>query len=168
MTDPAPSAPLGSSPWRRTDRKVILITTAVGLALVAVSWLGAADASQLDTQVRWLNLGVAGVILLGAGNALRLLRGRRAAGRLRRTVLGSPELARRLVARSERIDRTAAEVAMPVAVTGMTRYHRPDCPLVADRPVRAARVSTQVKQGRRPCGVCRPDGAELVGSAAGA
>lgn len=167
MTDPAPSAPLGSSPWRRTDRTVVLVTTGVGVAIVAVSWLGAADASHLDTQVRWLNLGVVGVILLGAGNARWLLRGRLAAGRLRRTVLGSPELAGRLVARSERRDRSAAELAMPVAAKGMTRYHRPDCPLVADRAVRAARVSTQVKQGRRPCGVCRPDGAELVGSAAG-
>ncbi|MDQ2648532.1 MAG: hypothetical protein M3Z03_03130, partial [Actinomycetota bacterium] len=81
MTDPASTAPLAASPWRRTDRHVLLATTGAGAVLVAVSWLGAADATELDTQVRWLNLAVTGVIVLGAGHARWLVRGRRAAGR---------------------------------------------------------------------------------------
>jgi hypothetical protein len=167
VTDSASLAPLGSSPWRRTDRVGFLVTTAIGVVLVAVSWFGASDATSLGTQVRWVNAGVVGVIVLGAGTALWILAGRRAAGRLRRTIIASPELARRLAAPSERTDRKAAGVDAPVAVKGLTRYHRPECPLVADRPVVAASPRAHGRQGRRPCGVCLPDGATLVGVAVG-
>ena len=168
MTATASPAPTASSPWRRVDRVGLLATTGVGVALIAVSWFGAADATAVETQVRWVNAAVVGVVVLGAGNALWLLTGRRAAGQLRRTVVDSDQLARRLTALSQRADRREAGVAAPVAGQHMTRYHRPDCPLVAGKQVTSGSVTTHVKRGRRPCGVCLPDGVVLVRSDAGA
>ena len=138
------------------------------MALIAVSWFGAADATAVETQVRWVNTAVAGVVVLGAGNALWLLTGRRAAGQLRRIVVDSDQLARRLTAVSQRADRREAGESAPVAGKNMTRYHRPDCPLVADKQVTSGSVTTHVKRGRRPCGVCMPDGVVLVRSDADA
>jgi hypothetical protein len=145
-----------------------VVTSALGAVLVAVSWLGAADATTVGTQVRWTNLGVAGVVVLGAGVARWILVGRRATGRLRRAVVESPALARRLAAPAARVDRGALAVDRPVAGRHMTRYHRVDCPLVAGKPVKAAAVATHQRGGRRPCGVCQPHGAAHQGSAAGA
>lgn len=160
-------APLASSPWRRIDRFGLFATTAVGVVMVATSAFGAAKATAIGTQVGWVNTAVIGVIALGAGNSLWLLKGRRAAGQLRRTVINSAGLARRLAA-SQRVDRRAVGVAAPVAGKTMTRYHRPDCPLVANKPVSSGSVKTHGRRGRRPCGVCLPDGASLERSDAGA
>jgi hypothetical protein len=38
----------------------------------------------------------------------------------------------------------------PVALAGMTRYHRPDCPAVRD----AAATPVDPRSGREPCGLC--------------
>ena len=168
MTATASPAPTAASPWRRVDRIGLLVTTGVGLALIAVSWFGAADATDVGTQVRWVNAAVVGVVVLGAGNALWLLTGRRAAGLLRRTVVDSDQLARRLSALSQRVDWREAGDSVRVAGRTMTRYHRADCPLVADKQVSSGSVTTHVKRGRRPCGVCMPDGVVPLRSNAGA
>ena len=138
-------------PWRVGDLLLLYATTTTGCVLVLASWFAVAGEVRLNDQVPWLNAGVAGVIVLGAGNLAWLLAGRRSIGALRRALLTSigddaP---------------TPTPVGTPaddrlVAGRAMTRFHRPDCLLVTGKPVRALSLETHEKRGRRPCDVCRP------------
>src|SRR5207237_1367274 len=76
-----------SLPWGVTDMLIVYGMTFVGLLLVFLAWFGTSASVRLGSQVRWTDVGVAGVIILGAGNLLWLLRGKRATGQLRRLVL---------------------------------------------------------------------------------
>ena len=126
--------------------------TFVGLLLVFLAWYETSASVRLGSQVRWTNVGVAGVIVLGAGNLLWLLRGKRATGQLRRHVLP-------LVALDDHTPVEARPASPLVAGPDMTRFHRADCPLVAGKQVRAAARESHVRAGREPCGVCLPSDA---------
>ena len=132
-----------------SDLLAVYATTFVGLLLVVLAWFETSASVRLNNQVRWTNVGVAGVIVLGAGNLLWLLRGKRATGELRRLVLPLVPIG----------DDGPIEVprADPlVAGRDMTRFHRVDCPLVAGKRVSAARREAHVRAGRAACGVCLP------------
>lgn len=136
--------------------------TAVGVACVIVAAVGAGRADDLRAQVRWLNVGTIGVVVLGAGNVVWYLVGRRANGALRRRVhaalaaqgRGAPIGASATSAPSGESGATASASGALVAGRGMTRFHRPDCLLVAGKTVRPATEATHHRRGRRPCGVC--------------
>ena len=74
-------------PWRVGDLLALVGTWCAGIVLVLVAWFCSDSATSVDSQVRWLNVGVIGVITLGVGNLLWLITGRRAIGELRRLVL---------------------------------------------------------------------------------
>jgi hypothetical protein len=138
-----------SVPWGMSDLLAIYATTFVGLLLVFLAWFGTSASVRLGSQVRWTNVGVAGVIVLGAGNLFWLLRGKRATGELRRLVLPLVPLG------DERP--TAISTAGPlVAGPAMTRFHRVDCALVAGKDVTPASKDVHVRAGRDACGVCLP------------
>lgn len=138
-----------SLPWGMSDLLAVYATTFSGLLLVFLAWFETSASVRLKNQVHWTNVGVAGVIVLGAGNLLWLLRGKRATGQLRRLVLAAVP-----VDDESPIDipRTGPLVAGP----DMTRFHRADCPLVAGKRVSAAGREAHVRAGRAACGVCLP------------
>ena len=140
-------------PWRVGDLLLLYATTTTGCVLVLASWFAVAGEVHLNDQVPWLNAGVAGVIVLGAGNLAWLLAGRRSIGALRRALLSSVA-AGEAPAASAPV--AAASPGRLVAGRAMTRFHRPDCLLVTGKPVRALSLETHEKRGRRPCDVCRP------------
>jgi ABC-type transport system involved in cytochrome c biogenesis permease component len=131
----------------------------VGLAalLLVLSWIGASDTTEVAAQVRWLNVGVVGILVLGAATAAMTMAGRQAVGRRRQRLL--PDL--------------SAPLAFPTAVPGaadrivavprMRRYHVASCPLVAGKAARGATVAEHRRSGLEPCGICQPD--EIVGRA---
>jgi hypothetical protein len=127
--------------------------TFVGLLLVFLSWLETSGSVRLGSQVRWTNVGVAGVIVLGAGNMLWLLRGKRATGQLRRLVLASVPIDDE---RPIKTQRTGPLVSGP----DMTRFHLAGCALVAGKQVSAAGREAHARAGREPCGVCLPADAQ--------
>lgn len=122
----------------------------VAVQMVALSLLGLApgvarqQASVAD-QEPWISVAVVGAIISGAGNGVRLVRGRRAVAGRRRRLLGAEPPAPSLI----QFDR------LPL-VTGptMTLYHRADCPLVAGKATNP--LSLRDHSGRRPCDWCRP------------
>jgi hypothetical protein len=143
-----------SVPWQPGDLVTLYVATVSGLLLVFLAWLETSGAVHLRSQVRWTNVGVAGVIVLGAGNLLWLLRGRRAIGELRAFVLPRVVVETPTSATPPML---APRVA-PALVSGssMTRFHRADCVLVVGKDVVAASESTHRRRGRTPCGVCQP------------
>jgi hypothetical protein len=140
-------------PWRIGDLWALWVPLVAGAVLLLLSWWGTSATVNLSTQIVWLNVGVCGVMVGGAGIVVWLMTGRRAIGERRRRLL--PEV---VVARM-----VAAGVDVPTAsddlVTGvrMTRYHRADCPMVAGKTIRRASGVQARSAGLAPCGVCRPD-----------
>jgi hypothetical protein len=142
----------GPVPWKVGDLLVVYATTAIGIVLVLAAWFQASGEVHLNDQVGWATVGSAGVIVLGAGNLAWLLAGRRSVGALRRAVLAAAPVAG--------AEPAEAVLAMPdalVAARTMTRFHRPDCILVAGKSVQAHSLDTHRRRGRRPCDVCAPE-----------
>ena len=130
------------------DLLALYATTFVGVLLVFLAWYEVSASTRLSSQVRWTNVGVSGVIVLGAGNLFWLLRGRRANGQLKRLLVP-------LVPAPDARLREAAAVRL-VAGRDMTRFHRADCALVTGKPVTAASEAAHHRARRQPCGVCLP------------
>jgi len=140
----------GPVPWRLVDLLVLWATLAVGALLLVLAWWGASATADQSSQIAWINLGVAGVIVSGVGSVLWVLKGRRAVGARRLRLL--PEDAWPQQA-------AAAEPAKPRLVTaaGLTRYHVESCPMVTGKRTRPASAGRHRAAGLHPCGVCRPD-----------
>jgi len=141
-----------SAPWSLAGVVAIYVTTGLGLALVAASWWGTSGTVVVHDELPWLQVGIVGLVVLGTGNGVWLLAGRRAVGQRRRLLVADVDvdsLPRPGVA-------VTAEHPLPVAATGMRRFHRPECPLALGKPVVAATPDEHLEAGRAPCGICRP------------
>jgi hypothetical protein len=142
-------------PWRADDIVVLYVTGFVGAVLLLVSWWGASGTTRLGSQVAWVNVGVAGLIVSGTGIALWLLHGHRAVGERQRLLLADLETAPPPDTAPASVPVGEGDAAV-VAGSRMTRYHRTDCPLVAGKSVRRASRDVHERAGRRPCGMCTP------------
>jgi hypothetical protein len=160
------AAPQGAVFWRAEDLLRWGITVGIGGIVIAVAWYICAGDATFSQQVGPADAAVAGLLVAGVGNATWLLKGRRALGERRRSLL--PDLPPREAASTEVADEAApsrttdetpavTEPGLLVAGEGMQRYHRADCALAAGRTewTAASRVEHE-SAGRRPCGVCRP------------
>lgn len=141
-------------PWTVDDLMRTYLGNALGLVAVLTSWFGVSGTAVPARGVRWLVVGIAGVIAVGTVNGLWLLAGRRAVGARSALVQAQieqllPALTPLTVAASTSV---AAELAV-VAVPGGTRYHRSDCQLVVGKAILAG---AEVPAARIPCGVCAP------------
>ena len=148
MTTPAAQR----EPWDDERLLGLVLATLVGLAAITAAWFGASGSTRPSTQVAWLQLGIAGLIVSAFGHVLWLLRGRRAIGRRRVALLADVP---RPDARTP--EPRAARTGVPsdaqglVRVAGLRRVHLPDCPLVAAKAVQPAAATDGAA-----CGVCRP------------
>jgi hypothetical protein len=140
-------------PWRIGDLILTYLVNVAGLILILVGWFEASGNLTIHDQIPWLNLGVTGIIVAGAGNVLWLLTGRRAVGELRRRLT-----VRLPGAGPASTSGPEPDTALGALVTGtaMTRYHRADCPLVKGKPVTAAEEDRHLEAGRVACDVCLP------------
>jgi len=139
--------------WSGRSRTLVAGLSGTGLALMAVGWLRVSGGSSVDTQIAWLDVGVAGLLLSGLANALWLLRGRRSVVRLRVALLPADFGVAPFDGAVEAVPFERREL---VAAASMTRYHRPDCLLVVGKPAAAADRRTHETESRRPCPTCRP------------
>lgn len=149
-----PRAPRSLAPWGINDVVRIYLSTGLSVILIVAGWWGASGTIDTATQTAWTAVSIGGLIIAGTGNALWLLHGRRAVAEQQRRLLSLPVTARAETAPRREEARPTEDVV--VATDTMTRYHRPDCPLVAGKDVRAAEVRDHQQKGRRPCGVCTP------------
>ena len=149
-----PVAEPPSLPWRRSDLHQAITLAVLGGIVVLTGWEGISQTDDFNTQLLWIVVGAAGVIVAGVGAALWLTAGFR---NLRTRMLALPaETARRLSV----LDAPPAASAAPlssayVTADSMTRWHRAACPLVAGKQGLRAIDPTTMPQ-LRPCGVCTP------------
>lgn len=144
---PAPDQPY---PWLVPDLFRWFGLLLLSLAGLAVAWWGISGTARLSTQITWLNVAVASIVVGGLGNMTWLLQGRRALALRRRELLG-------------RIPVDALRTPPPaypeprqqrLAVPGTSRHHAPGCPAIAGKSAKAMSVAAHERAGRRPCGIC--------------
>jgi len=171
------SAPGGTAPraavaqraalWSAEDLLRWALATGVGGIVIAVSWYVCAGDASFNRQIGPLDAAVAGAVVSGLGNAVWLLRGRRALGERRRALLADPVVAvdtgepgavRRVSTSAETGTASPAtsEAELLVAGEGLLRFHRSDCVLATGRTWTSATREQHEDAGRLPCGVCRP------------
>jgi len=129
-------------PWSLADARTTFFTAVGGLGTVLIGWWGASGTGRASHQTGWMAAAVVGVLILGMGNALWLLAGRRAVGSRRAQLLD------RLEAVPAEAEVDASSDATLVAVPGTARRHRATCPLVRGKRTVAG------GEDLRPCEMC--------------
>jgi hypothetical protein len=132
----------------------------ISVLVLLTAWWVAAGSVRTTTGVSCAAVGVAAVIASGTANCRWVLVGRRSVAARRNGVTASVE---HLASGLERgggagvttdgADRLTGLVALPES----TRYHRPDCQLVAGKlSVTTSSATAHERAGRRRCGMCQP------------
>jgi hypothetical protein len=142
-----------ASPWSTKQRLLLVVLLAVGVVGLVVGYSGTSGTLRVGHQVPWINLAGAALLISGAGVVVFLTEGRRAIGRRRLSLFGD------VVTGVVDDAPSSVSAADLVSAPTMTKYHRGDCPFVADKPglVKGTAVDHE-KVGRRSCGVCLPGG----------
>jgi hypothetical protein len=147
----------GVPPWTSDELTWWVAAQVLASLLVFVAWYQSAGELTARNELAWLNLGIVGLVIAGATNGLLLLRGRRRIGFARIFVLS------RVPAPGSRPARIPSPsslghlaVGSLVSGAGMTRYHRPDCLLVADKVVEPVSLATRTECSLQPCELCEP------------
>jgi hypothetical protein len=159
-TEPSPHS---RALWKADDLLRWGFMLAIGAVAIGVSWYVCAGDANFNQQIGPADAAVGGLLVAGLGNATWLLRGRRALGERRRTLLGDgpaavqPSVRRVQEARPVSDERPSDSGELYVAGAGLERFHRSDCALAAGREGWQA-MTRQGHQtaGRRPCDVCQP------------
>jgi hypothetical protein len=141
------------APWRTGDLLRAGGLAAAGITGLALTWYGAGDQPDWPDQLPWASLGVAATTVALLGLVSWLVAGLRRVRRLRREVL--PKLAAGAVRRRP----VGAAAVTPIGTAlvtapGMTRFHRPACPLAAGKPVQPVRPDEADGAGLVACGMC--------------
>ncbi|HEY1651506.1 MAG TPA: hypothetical protein VGG09_06450 [Acidimicrobiales bacterium] len=135
------------SPWTRTDALIAAVVMAIGGVVCFAGWWEVSTRASMAEQIMPLDLAIVGLVVIGAGQVLWFLRGRRAVHTRRWLLLGTAAAPRR----------AATVIAGDDRLAGTERfYHRLDCPMVDDRPWGATSRAAHEASGRIPCGVCIP------------
>ena len=141
-------------PWSAEHMVLLWMADMVALALLMICWWEVASTGILRTQLTWIELGMAGLVIAGAANALWLLRGRQSVALASAMLLQESVLADLDVVGQGTGDGTAAGAT--VHVPGGSRFHRPGCAFVADRVARPMPRADLERAGLEPCQICSP------------
>lgn len=140
--------------WLPGDVVLLYALSVLGAALLVASAWATTAADDVSTRIAWINLGVAGLIVAGTGNAFWLMAGRRAVGERRARLLAVPPVDQE---KSSVVPSTDMHPDSGLAaVAGGRRFHRSHCALVVGKAVTVGSRSRHERAGRRPCGVCQP------------
>jgi hypothetical protein len=142
------------APWRTGELVRVGVVSTAGLIGVAVAWYGASAQADWPDTLPWASLGAAAVTVALLGPVAWLMAALRRVRSLRREVMPWLEAA----VSTPNIGPTVptAPGADFVTVGGMTRFHRPGCPLVTGKPVRPLTIEEARASALEPCGVCGP------------
>jgi hypothetical protein len=136
----------------------------LGVVLVLAGWYGASHTTRLFEEIPYLiSGGMLGIVLAAVGAALYF------GYWLTRLVAGDRQIVEVLSRIEARLDSgaldgngsaaTASRVAGALVATRTgTMFHRPDCPVVAERPDKELRTITLPANGMSPCKLCAPLG----------
>ena len=154
-----------------TDRWLAIaggVLMPLGVILVLIGWYGAAHTTRLFEEVPYLiSGGLLGIVLSTIGAALYF------GYWLTRIVAGEREMIEVLARMEARLDAGAVDSngsgtaagagALAAGAAGTfvatrtgSMFHRPDCPVVADRPQSELRTVKLPARGMSPCKLCAP------------
>jgi hypothetical protein len=139
------------SPWSPADALRWIAVGLVGYVVAALGWWFASREAALDDQVGFAALGVGGCALVAYANITWLLQGRFAIVQRHRQLLSDV-----IAPVSKPFDHADADDDGVVAGPGLALFHRPDCVLVAGRGWPVLDGADGPRDGRVPCGICRP------------
>lgn len=143
----------GPEPWSRRHVSVLALVLAVVVAFLVFGWAGISGTVDLNSQTRWLGLGIIAVMVGGFAMTSWLLTGMQAVAVLRHEVLA--DLALRYPEGSPEPSASAAPARADFGtVTGMKRYHDASCLMLAGKDVTLADAASHAEAGLVPCGVC--------------
>jgi hypothetical protein len=152
-----------TGPWPARRVVAVAAANAVAVALAVLAWSVTSQTGSSTTQVRWSTVGLLGVVIALASNTWFLARGRQMIrvghgmvfGERRVVPFRTDDLAPVTNGRST-VARRIPGGDRYLTVPGTSRYHRPSCPLVAQKDIDEAPRSVHEKAGRRACEVCEP------------
>jgi hypothetical protein len=135
----------------------------LGVVLVLAGWYGASHTTRLFEEIPYLiSGGMLGIVLAAIGAALYF------GYWLTRLVAGDRQIVEALARIEARLDASpgngSAASASGAAAGGFvatrtgTMFHRPECPVVADRPEKELRSVSLPASGMAPCKLCAPLG----------
>jgi hypothetical protein len=151
-----------------TDRWLAIaggVLMPLGVVLVIIGWYGASHTTRLFEEIPYLiSGGLLGIVLSTIGAACYF------GYWLTRIVAGERQIVEVLARLEARMDGalgavegngsagvTAATSGFVATRTG-SMFHRPDCPVVADRPDKELRTVSLPVTGMSPCKLCAPLG----------
>jgi hypothetical protein len=144
-----------AAPWRPVDRLAVAHGNLAGGLTMLAAYAGTSHEATADRQIGWVNLGIAGLLVVAVANTGWLLAGRRACWWLRHDVLpAEPGAAWPAAVTTSPAAGKAS--GLPVAAPAMTWYHDPTCQMVAGKDVAPSTEEEHQGAGRRPCGLCLP------------
>jgi hypothetical protein len=132
--------------WSHAQIRFVVLAAGLGGVLIAVSWLGAANATDVHTQLGWAVLAVAAMLLPVGGGAALVLWAHRIIALRRHRVLR----ARRPV--TTRVAPSIVDTAW-YAVRNTVRAHRRGCELLSGKDIERL-PGTPQSAGRVPCEWC--------------
>jgi hypothetical protein len=138
------------SPWSAEDLLRWAVLAVAGAATAVAGWWEASGKVRFDSQVPFANVVLVGLVIGAYAQLAWLVRGWRAVADRKAILLSHPFVGKDLEVTA------GSSQHMIVAVRGLSRYHRADCPLAAARPVVTASKAVHETDGRQPCGICRP------------
>ena len=138
-------------PWSMSEAGTAFSTTVLGAGLLAWAWWETSGTADLDRQTTWTIVGILALVVIASGSFYWLVSGRRAV-RARRDRLADRLEDSILVSGDGPAAGTTAGAARRVAVTGTSRYHRPECLLVRGKETRAVTARTRLTA----CEMCEP------------
>lgn len=151
-------------PWTRSHLTWLAAVQVLAGAVLTGAWFGASDELVFTRQIPHLDLAVVGTMVAGVVNVLWIAQGRSAVRRRKAAFLRRVALVLPATVPGGETSEPSAD-AMPttavVSAVRMTRYHRPDCPLVDGKEVQP--LTAPEAADRRPCGLCRPTTAPAAG-----
>jgi hypothetical protein len=155
---------LRTRPWAGVQVVGVVTANAVAIAVTIVAWWAASGTGKATEQIAFSSLALVGAVIALASNTWFLARGRQMIRVAQGAVMGE----RRFVPfRSDTVppapNGSSGRRSQPVSasghyltVPGTSRYHRPSCPLVAQKDSDAAPRSVHEEAGRQACEVCEP------------
>lgn len=139
-------------PWVLSDLSRLAVFQVLSLVALIFCYAGADQSGVYDHELYWVVGGSAAVMVSGLSWMAWLLVGARS---LRARQRRLDELTARLFT-AEKETTTPHAPSELVSLPEMTRYHRPDCPLIRNKQAMPAAMAEHVRAGRTPCGVCAP------------
>jgi hypothetical protein len=147
-------------PWTTDDLIRWIVFSLIGVAGVVVAWVLVSGRGSFNAQVGLIGWGIGGVIFACIGNAMLILRGRRAIGdRAERIFARQQEqwpLTPALAPEIRRVSSASEGAELVVAGDGLNYFHRLGCEMAQGRAWLPADRTSQLEAGRRPCPACQP------------